>query len=837
MTLYLTPGRTTTVEIKEDGEIENENCNIGLMNIVTRRILLSFHEGRMKDTEPSTFPLLFVPANITDFEHWLAEMSGHVQGSSLPPSEHARGIVRDMKDHEKRYLLQGVDRHVDEISGAATTHLRCTRFPRRTDFLHPILSHDTLPQKPPGTILIDPTNCYVDRVPLECMQFARTVPSIMHRIELQLLACQLRETILAPVAFTDPELTLLAITTPQSREEGDYERLELLGDTVLKLLVSVTLMAIHLNWHEGYLTNWKDQIISNGRLAKAAETTGIVKYIISKQFTGAKWRPPYNESFMEPTTEPKSRPLSTKICADVCEALIGAAYIDGGLEKATRMLQLLIPELSFDSVQSQAAKLLRASATFNVPSTLQIQRLEQLLGHEFANKCILLESMTHASHISTSPIRCYDRLEFLGDALLDYIVCTTITRFSTKSPHGPLPVHRMHLLKTATVNASFLAYRALSVTLALPVKEVNTTVVRNPQGGRSTAHTSISTTEIHQTLPDFLRHTPDVSFRNNLVASRARFSALKPVLDAAFAQTIEPSSSPPSVKGGRVEYPWAALAAFSPDKSFSDLIESTLAAVWIDTEGSFEACEAFLRRFGILTWLDAALVQGMDGLNVWHPKEEVGALVSQMGGGFAAGKDAGTEKRGVRYDISRTETGVKEGNDGAIEDGGDEDLIYGQGRYTCRLVANNEAIATASGWSRVEVETAAAERAVKILRARRGVSIQEAMKLETTAVAQEPDAVQQLAQQTTEVPENELVLSDAVEVGNADVDAAPVCFPRSSLKRKAEQEWYFESGRQMQASNAGDGDGAEDGEDSEEDDEDDEEFVEIDGVEEGCATQ
>lgn len=35
---------------------------------------------------------------------------------------------------------------------------------------------------------------------------------------------------------------------------------------------------------------------------------------------------------------------------------------------------------------------------------------------------LLLEAMTHPSYMETSHVACYQRLEFLGDALIDWII-------------------------------------------------------------------------------------------------------------------------------------------------------------------------------------------------------------------------------------------------------------------------------------------------------------------------------------------------------------------------------------------------------------------------------
>lgn len=56
----------------------------------------------------------------------------------------------------------------------------------------------------------------------------------------------------------------------------------------------------------------------------------------------------------------------------------------------------------------------------------QIQaRAEELLGHTFANPALLKESLTHAS-VADNRLNSNERMEFLGDAILDLIICEAL---------------------------------------------------------------------------------------------------------------------------------------------------------------------------------------------------------------------------------------------------------------------------------------------------------------------------------------------------------------------------------------------------------------------------
>ena len=54
-----------------------------------------------------------------------------------------------------------------------------------------------------------------------------------------------------------------------------------------------------------------------------------------------------------------------------------------------------------------------------------IQRAEKLLGHTFQNPQLLQEALTHAS-IANTRLKSNERMEFLGDAVLDLIICEAL---------------------------------------------------------------------------------------------------------------------------------------------------------------------------------------------------------------------------------------------------------------------------------------------------------------------------------------------------------------------------------------------------------------------------
>lgn len=65
-------------------------------------------------------------------------------------------------------------------------------------------------------------------------------------------------------------------------------------------------------------------------------------------------------------------------------------------------------------------------------------QLCRILGYEFADQTILTRALTHASIENTPDTKTYERLEFLGDRVLDLVVCDFLTRTYPAEDEGAL---------------------------------------------------------------------------------------------------------------------------------------------------------------------------------------------------------------------------------------------------------------------------------------------------------------------------------------------------------------------------------------------------------------
>jgi ribonuclease-3 len=66
-----------------------------------------------------------------------------------------------------------------------------------------------------------------------------------------------------------------------------------------------------------------------------------------------------------------------------------------------------------------------------------IHRAEAILGYRFTNESLLNESLTHAS-VAEHPLSSNERMEFLGDAILGYVVCEYLFNLFPEQREGDL---------------------------------------------------------------------------------------------------------------------------------------------------------------------------------------------------------------------------------------------------------------------------------------------------------------------------------------------------------------------------------------------------------------
>src|SRR5712691_2912272 len=126
--------------------------------------------------------------------------------------------------------------------------------------------------------------------------------------------------------FRDARLLTQALThsshaNEKRAGERDNEQLEFLGDSVLGFLVSDFLFRAHPGLTEGQLSKLKGFFVSSANLVKYAERVRLGDYLQlgkGEEKTGGRTK--------------------QALLVDALEAILGAIYIDGGIEEARRVI-------------------------------------------------------------------------------------------------------------------------------------------------------------------------------------------------------------------------------------------------------------------------------------------------------------------------------------------------------------------------------------------------------------------------------------------------------------------------------------------------------------------
>lgn len=148
--------------------------------------------------------------------------------------------------------------------------------------------------------------------------------------------------------------------------------------------------------------------------------------------------------------------LGEKSIADVCEALIGASFLSGGNEHRFDMAVKAVTAL-VDSPNHTVSCWKEYYSLYTLPK-YQVQsadgfdldlarKIEEKLGYRFKHPRLLRSAFTHPSYpLAWAKVPCYQRLEFLGDSLLDMVCVEDLfQRFPDRDPQW-LTEHKVSLL-------------------------------------------------------------------------------------------------------------------------------------------------------------------------------------------------------------------------------------------------------------------------------------------------------------------------------------------------------------------------------------------------------
>ncbi|XP_006653591.1 endoribonuclease Dicer homolog 4 [Oryza brachyantha] len=306
------------------------------------------------------------------------------------------------------------------------------------------------------------------------------LPSLMYRLENLLVAIELKDV----MSSSFPEASkisasgiLEAITTEKCLERISLERFEVLGDAFLKYVVGRHNFITYEGLDEGQLTRRRSDVVNNSNLYDLSIRRNLQVYIRDQQFEPIQFFAPgrpckvvcnsdVEVSLHQMNIHPDNREncnmrctkshhwLHRKVIADVVESLIGVFLVEGGFKAAFAFMHWMGIDADFNS--SALYRVLDASSiNLSLLDYTDIAELEELIDYKFKHKGLLLQAFVHPSFSQHSG-GCYQRLEFLGDAVLEYVITSYL--YST---YPNLKPGQITDLRSLAVGNDSLAYASV----------------------------------------------------------------------------------------------------------------------------------------------------------------------------------------------------------------------------------------------------------------------------------------------------------------------------------------------------------------------------------------
>ncbi|KMQ96898.1 endoribonuclease dicer [Lasius niger] len=317
-----------------------------------------------------------------------------------------------------------------------------------------------------------------------------------------------------------------ALTTKLGTDMFDLERLETLGDSYLKFITSIFLYHKFPTFNEGQLTAVKGKIIGNRNLyycGKKKNIPGRIKndaFIPTSNFIAPAFtvfrqlqkilldesvapnilyelRIPEEEKYTGHISENTKnimqqtvidwdkedtqtgyehylgvQILSDKTIADSVEALIGVYLRSNGIRGAAKLLKWfgILPEVEIDELlYSNPLDPIIGSGDLNKYMPWA-DAMEIKIGYKFNNRAFLLQAFTHPSYSANGITECYQRLEFLGDAILDFLITCYIYESCGNLSPGDLTDLRSALVNNITFACLAVRYGLDTALLAYAPK-------------------------------------------------------------------------------------------------------------------------------------------------------------------------------------------------------------------------------------------------------------------------------------------------------------------------------------------------------------------------------
>ncbi|KAH8941689.1 hypothetical protein BDL97_14G057500 [Sphagnum fallax] len=297
---------------------------------------------------------------------------------------------------------------------------------------------------------------------------AMRLPSVLHSLEMTLVAADLRNTIGLPLSCYKMQE---ALTSGACESNISYETLELLGDSILNFAGGTYVFMEHPCFNREQLHLTRHKLVCNKALHQFALLRGLTPYVFAELWNPRLWVPPGPGMGNHGSQEGlEGQILGRKTLADVVEAIVGVYLMNGSLEASLKAMTWLGLPMYLPSKFPEAPVLERLS-DMNLLGTADIASLQNKLGYQFNDTKLLVSAFDngHDEDRTKQEEGCeFQRLSFLGNSILDFLISRHLVQLYPQLD----PASLTHL-KHATVNIENFASIALHHGLHVYLQKVS----------------------------------------------------------------------------------------------------------------------------------------------------------------------------------------------------------------------------------------------------------------------------------------------------------------------------------------------------------------------------
>ncbi|KXN66243.1 ribonuclease III [Conidiobolus coronatus NRRL 28638] len=259
---------------------------------------------------------------------------------------------------------------------------------------------------------------------IKSLKTLQIIPAILHSTYHAMLISEVKALLDEPKI--DLQQLLIAFTDPSAKMDYNNLKLSQLGAAFINFAITLIVYCSYPKASESELHNRRVHILKNSIIFYNEYIYELSSYIntTSQNSVNSYYQSILNNMTNRQDIKLMQRSSESTLTKNI-KAIVGACVNTQGIDKEElgfnimgKLMYTILTE--YKDFKKVCKNELRSGDISDLKS--QIDSVECIIGYKFTNKHLLIQALTHKSYISKITDS-YERLEFLGDKVLEYMLC------------------------------------------------------------------------------------------------------------------------------------------------------------------------------------------------------------------------------------------------------------------------------------------------------------------------------------------------------------------------------------------------------------------------------